>query len=199
MHIERHENGNIEVHISFVLMSYLALFSAFCCLVGIAYFWIFEELNIFSIQIIGLVLAGIILGLAGVIIYESSSFVFDSEKGELEWKKRKYFYSTKGIIPFHDIQEIKIDRADNDSKEMFINILTSKEIISLSDSYMISTNYDVEKLVRDIKSITGLGIDVSPKNRAHILLELGQTKNALDIIREEMDMSLEEAKDYLGI
>ena len=64
---------------------------------------------------------------------------------------------------------------------------------------MISTNYDVEELVGDVKSITGLGIDVSPKNRANILLDLGQTKSALDIIREEMDMSLEEAKDYLGI
>jgi hypothetical protein len=64
---------------------------------------------------------------------------------------------------------------------------------------MISTNYDVEELVGDVKSITGLGIDVSPKNRANILLELGQTKGALDIIREEMDMSLKEAKEYLGI
>lgn len=199
MHIERHENGNIEVNISFVVMSYLALFSAFCCLVGIAYFWIFEELHIFSIQIIGLVLAGVILGIAGVIIYESSSFVFDSEKGELHWTKKKYFRSKKGIIPFHDIQEIKIDRPEKDSKEMLINILTSKKTISLSDSYMISTNYDVEELVGDVKSITGLGIDVSPKNRANILLDLGQTKSALDIIREEMDMSLEEAKDYLGI
>jgi hypothetical protein len=199
MHIEKHDNGNIEVNISFVVMSYLALFSAFCCLVGITYFWVYEELHIFSIQIIGLVLAGVTLSIAGIIIYESSSFVFDSEKGEFRWKKRKYFRSKKGTIPFHDIKEIKIDRAEKDSKEMLIKILTSKKIISLSDSYMISTNYDVEELVGDVKSITGLGIDVSPKNRANILLDLGQTKSALDIIREEMDMSLEEAKDYLGI
>ena len=199
MHIEKHDNGNIEVNISFVVMSYLALFSAFCCLVGITYFWVYEELHIFSIQIIGLALAGVTLSIAGIIIYESSSFVFDSEKGEFRWKKRKYFRSKKGTIPFHDIKEIKIDRAEKDSKEMLIKILTSKKIISLSDSYMISTNYDVEELVGDVKSITGLGIDVSPKNRANILLDLGQTKSALDIIREEMDMSLEEAKDYLGI
>ena len=199
MHIERHENGNIEVNISFVVMSYLALFSAFCCLIGITYFWVFEELHIFSIQIIGLVLAGVTLGIAGVIIYESSSFVFDSEKGELHWTKKKYFRSKKGIIPFHDIQEIKIDRPEKDSKEMLINILTSKKTISLSDSYMISTNYDVEELVGDVKSITGLGIDVSRKNRENILLDLGQTKSALYIIREAMEMSLEEAKNYLGI
>lgn len=82
---------------------------------------------------------------------------------------------------------------------MLIQILTSKDVLNLSDSYMISTDYNVEELVGDVKSITGLGIDVSPKNRAKILLELGQTKGALDIIREEMDMSMEEAKDYLGI
>lgn len=78
---------------------------------------------------------------------------------------------------------------------MLIKILTSKKIISLPDTYLISTNYDVE----DVKSITGLGFDVGPKNSANILLDLGQTKSALDIIREEMDMSLSEAKDYLGI
>ena len=134
-----------------------------------------------------------------IIIYESSSFVFDSEKGELRWKKRNYFRSKKETIPFHDIKEIKIDRAEKDSKEKLIKILTSKKIINLSDSYMLSTNYDVEELVGDVKSITGLGIDVSPNNRANILLELGQTEGALDIIRKEMDMSLKEAKDYLGI
>ena len=82
---------------------------------------------------------------------------------------------------------------------MLIKILKSKKIISLSDSCTISTNYDLEKLVGDVKSITGLGIDVSPKNRANILLELDQTKGALDIIREEKDMSLKETKEYLGI
>jgi hypothetical protein len=64
---------------------------------------------------------------------------------------------------------------------------------------MLSSDYNVEELVGDVKSITGLGIDVSPKNRAQILLDLGQTKGAIDIIREEMEMSLEEAKDYLGL
>lgn len=49
MHIEKHDNGNIEVNVSFVVMSYLALFSAFCCLVGITYFWVYEGLHIFSI------------------------------------------------------------------------------------------------------------------------------------------------------
>ncbi len=199
MQIERHDNGNIEVSISFVVMSYLALFGAFCCVIGIGYFWLFDGLHIFSIQIIGLVLAGVILGIAGVIIYESSNFMFDNEKSELRWQKRKYFRSKKGVIPFYDIQEIKIDRADADTKEMLIQILTSKDTLNLSDSYMISTDYDVEELVGDVKSITGLGIDVSPKNRAKILLELGQTKGALDIIREELDMSMEDAKDYLGI
>ena len=82
---------------------------------------------------------------------------------------------------------------------MRINILTPKKVISMSDSYTISTNYNIEELVGEVKSITGLSIDVSAKNRANILLDLGQTKSALDIIREEMDMSLEEAKDYLGI
>lgn len=125
--------------------------------------------------------------------------MFDNEKSELRWQKRKYFRAKKGVIPFYDIQEIKIDRADEDTKEMLIQILTSKDVLNLSDSYMISTDYNVEELVGDVKSITGLGIDVSPKNRAKILLELGQTKGALDIIREEMDMSMEEAKDYLGI
>lgn len=80
MNIERHENGNIEVEISFTLMSYLALFGAICCFGGILYFWVIEGLNIFSIQIIGLVLAGVVLGISGIIIYESSHFVFDNEK-----------------------------------------------------------------------------------------------------------------------
>jgi len=199
MQIERHDNGNIEVNISFVVMSYLAFFGAFCSLIGIGYFWIIEGLYLFSIQIIGLVLAGVILGIAGIIIFESSKFVFDNETSELHWNKRKYFRSQKGTIPFYDIQEIKIERDKSNDKEMLIKILTTKDELSLSDSYMISTDYNVEELVGDVKSITGLGIDVSPKNRAQILLELGQKKGALDIIREEMDMSLEDAKDYLGI
>ena len=37
------------------------------------------------------------------------------------------------------------------------------------------------------------------KYRAKILLELGQTKGALDVIREEMDMSMSDTKNYLGI
>lgn len=199
MQIERHDNGNIEVEISFVMMSYLALFGAFCCLGGILYFAIIEGLHIFSIQIIGLVLAGVILGIAGIIIYESSRFIFDNEHGELRWQKRKYFKAKKGTIPFYDITEVKIERDLANEKEMLIKILTAKDELSLSDSYMISTDYNVEELVGDVKSITGLGIDVSPKNRAQILLDLGQTKGAIDIIREEMDMSLEDAKDYLGI
>lgn len=100
MQIERHDNGNIEVSISFVVMSYLALFGAFCCLLGIGYFWLFEGLNIFSIQIIGLVLAGVILGIAGVIIYESSIFMFDNEKSELRWQKRKYFRAKRVLFHF---------------------------------------------------------------------------------------------------
>lgn len=199
MQIERHENGNIEVNISFVVMSYLALFGAFCCLIGIGYFWIIEGLDLFSIQIIGLVLAGVILAIAGIIIYESSRFVFDNDSGELRWQKRKYFRANKGTIPFYDITEVKIERDLENDKEMLIKILTNREELSLSDSYMISTDYNVEELVGDVKTLTGLGIDVSPKNRAQILLDLGQTKGALDIIREEMDMSLEDAKDYLGI
>lgn len=43
---------------------------------------------------------------------------------------------------------------------MLIQILTSKDVLNLSDSYMISTDYNVEELVGDVKSITGLGIDV---------------------------------------
>ncbi|MCR9132988.1 MAG: hypothetical protein NXI08_10450 [bacterium] len=199
MNIERHENGNIEVEISFTLMSYLALFGAICCFGGILYFWVIEGLNIFSIQIIGLVLAGVVLGIAGIIIYESSHFVFDNEKSELRWHKRKYFRAKKGTIPFYDIEEVKIDRSDENMKEMLVKILTKKGELSLSDSYMLSSDYNVEELVGDVKSITGLGIDVSPKNRAQILLDLGQTKGAIDIIREEMEMSLEEAKDYLGL
>jgi divalent metal cation (Fe/Co/Zn/Cd) transporter len=199
MQIERHENGNIEVNISFVVMSYLALFGAFCCLIGIGYFWIIEGLNIFSIQIIGLVLAGVILGIAGVIIYESSNFVFDNENEQLVWQKRKYFRAKKGIIPFHDIKEVKVEKALEDSKDMLIKILTVKDELSLSDSYMISEDYNIEELVSEVKSVTGLSLDVSPKNRAKILLDLGETKGAIDIIREEMDMSMEEAKDYLGI
>ncbi len=199
MQIERHDNGNIEVNISFVVMSYLALIGAVCCALGIGYFWIFEGLHIFSIQIIGLVLAGVVLGIAGVIIYESSNFVFDNQKSELHWYKKKYFRTKKGVIPFHDIEEIKIEKALEDSKEMLVKIMTVKDELSLSDSYSISTNYEVEELVGEVKSITGLSLDVSPKNRAKILLDLGQEKGAIDIIREEMDMSLEEAKDYLGI
>ncbi len=199
MHIERYDNGNIEINFSFFILSYLALISALCCLIGIGYFWVYKDLNIFSMQIIGLVLAALVLSISGTIIYESSNFIFNKEKSELHWKKKKYFLTKRGIIPFHDIQEIKIDRADNNAKEMRIYILTPKKVISMSDSHTISTNYDIEELVGEVKSITGLSIDVSAKSRANILLELGQTKGALDIIREEMNMSLEEAKDYLGI
>lgn len=95
MQIERHDNGNIEVSISFVVMSYLALFGAFCCLLGIGYFWLFEGLNIFSIQIIGLVLAGVILGIAGVIIYESSILCSIMRKVNYAGKK-KVFSCQKG-------------------------------------------------------------------------------------------------------
>ncbi len=199
MNIERHENGNIEVDISFTWMSYLALFGTFCCFCGIVYFWAIEGLHIFSLQIIGLVIAGVVLGVAGIIIYESSSFLFDNEKGELRWQKRKYFRAKKGTIPFFEIEEVKIERADENMKEMLVKIITKKEELSLSDSYMLSSDYNMEELVGDVKSITGLGIDVSPKNRAQILLELGQTKGAIDIIREEMEMSMEEAKEYLGL
>lgn len=199
MKIERHENGNIEVNISFVLMSYFALFGALCCLIGIGYFSLIEGLHIFSIQIIGLVLAGVVLGIAGIIIYESSRFIFDNEKSELRWQKRKYFRANKGAIPFYDIKEVKIERDLKNEQEMLIKIFTVKDEISMSDSYMISTDYNVEELVGDVKSITGLGIDVSPKNRAKILLDLGQTKGAIDIIREEMDMSMADARKYLGL
>lgn len=144
-------------------------------------------------------MAGVVLGISGIIIYESSHFVFDNEKSELRWHKRKYFRAKKGTIPFYDIEEVKIDRSDENMKEMLVKILTKQGMISLSDSYMLSSDYNVEELVGEVKSITGLGIDVSPKNRAQILLDLGQTKGAIDIIREEMEMSLEEAKDYLGL
>ncbi|MBO6794021.1 MAG: hypothetical protein JJ895_08925 [Balneolaceae bacterium] len=199
MNIERYENGNIEVDISFTWMSYLALFGTFCCFFGIVYFWAIVGLHIFSLQIIGLVIAGVVLGVAGIIIYESSSFLFDNENGELRWQKRKYFRAKKGTVPFYDIEEVKIERADENTKEMLVKILTKKGELSLSDSYMLSSDYNVEELAGEVKSITGLGIDVSPKNRAQILLELGQTKGAIDIIREEMEMSIEEAKDYLGL
>lgn len=199
MKIDRKENGNIEIQFSFTVMSYLALFAAVCCGLGIAYLTLFEGAHIFSIKIIGLVAAGVILGVAGITIYESSKFVFDQEKGELIWQKKKYFRTHKGAVPFYDITGVNIHRDDDKTNEMLVEILTKKETISLTESYMISNDYDVEELVGDLKSITGLGIDVSPKNRAMILLDLGQTKGALNIIREEMDMSLEDARKYLGL
>ena len=89
--------------------------------------------------------------------------------------------------------------ANNNKKEVLIQIVTSNKVINLSDSYTVNKDYKMEELIGDVKSLTGLGIDVSPKNRAKILLELGQTKGALDVIREEMDMSMSDAKNYLGI
>lgn len=199
MKIERHENGKIEVTNSAVILSYIALIGALSCMFGVGYSILYKGLNLFSLEIVGLVLAQVILGISSTILYERSNFVFDSDEEELRWSKKKYFYSKKGTIPFYDIQEIKMDRANNNKKEVLIQIVTSNKVINLSDSYTVNKDYKMEELIGDVKSLTGLGIDVSPKNRAKILLELGQTKGALDVIREEMDMSMSDAKNYLGI
>lgn len=199
MKIERHENGNIEVANSAVVLSYISLIGALSCMFGVGYSILYKGLDLFSLEIVGLVLGWVILGISSTILYEHSIFLFDRDEGELRWNKKKFFYTQKGSIPFFDIQEIKMEKADNNTKEVLIKILTSKNIIHLSDSYTVNKDYEMEELIGDVKSLTGLGIDVSPKNRAQILLELGQTKGALDVIREEMNMSMNDAKNYLGI
>ena len=199
MQIERKENGNIEVDFSFTHLAYLALVGAVCCAIGIVYLHFFEGLSFLNIKILGLILAGVILGIVGIIIFESSHFVFDHQRGMLFYQKRKYFRTKKGTIPFYDITEVKLNKDDIANKGMIVEILTQKQRLSLTDSYVISEDYNVEELVGDIKSITGLGIDISPKNRAKVLIDLGQTKAAIDIIREEMEMSTADARIYLGL
>jgi membrane protein YdbS with pleckstrin-like domain len=199
MKIERKPNGNIEVVFSYTVMSYMALAAALVCAIGVAYFYLIEDLHIFNLKILGLVLAGVILGIVGIIIYERSKFVFDHNKGTLYWQKGKYFRTKKGEVPFYDITGVRLNRDEIDKKGVIVEILTKQRNISLTDSYVISEDYNVEELVGDLKSITGTGIDVSPKNRALILLDLGQEKSAVDIIREEMDMSMADARRYLGL
>ncbi len=80
MRIEKQNNGNIEVHISYVLMSYLALFGTFTCIFGILYFIYIENQAIFSYPIIGLVVPAVILGISGIVLFEKSSFIFDASK-----------------------------------------------------------------------------------------------------------------------
>lgn len=199
MQIERKENGTIEVDFSFTHLAYLAIFGAFACLAGIIFLHFIEGLRFFDIKVLGLILAGVVLGIVGIIIFESSHFVFDHQRGMLFWQKRKYFRTQKGSIPFYDITEVKLNRDDIGNKGMIVEILTKKMRLSMTDSYVISEDYNVEELVGDLKSITGLGIDISPKSRAIVLLDLGQKKAAIDVIREEMEMSAEDAKVYLGI
>ena len=199
MQIERKDNGNIEVDFSFTHLAYLALSGAVACIIGIAYLHLFEGESFVSIKVLGLILAGVLLGIMGIIIYESSHFVFDNQRGMLIYQKRKYFKTTKGSIPFYDITEIKLNKDEIGQKGMIVEIMTKKQRLSLTDSYVISENYNVEELVGDIKAVTGLGIDLSPKSRAQVLLDLGQTKAAIDIIREEMEMSMEDARLYLGL
>lgn len=199
MQIDRKPDGTIEVSISYVLMSYLALGGATCCALGIGYLYFVESQPLFGIKILGLVLAGVILGIVGIIIYEKSRFVFDHEKSTLYWQKGKYFRTKKGTIPFHDITSVKLNRDLVENKGMIVEIITKTQNLSLTDSYMISTDYNVEELVGDLKTITGKGIDVSPRSRASILLDLGQEKAALDIIRHELDMDMDDARRYLGL
>ena len=199
MQIDRKEDGTIEVAFSYTHMAYLAIFGALACLIGILYLHFFDGLGFLDIKILGLILAGIILGIVGIIIFESSHFVFDQQRGMLFWQKRKYFRTKKGTIPFYDITEVKLNKDDVSQNGMIVEILTKKQRLSLTDSYVISEDYNVEELVDDLKTITGLGIDISAKSRAQVLLDLGQTKAALNIIRNEMEMSMEDARTYLGL
>ncbi len=201
MKIDRKDNGDIEVNFSSTAMSYLALVGTIGCIAGMVYFFVMEGSHIFSFQIIGLVTAGVFLGIASIILYEKSHFEFKQEPSELVWEKTRYFRSKRGVIPFHDIKSVKISKDDEskDFKNMKVEIETTRMRLSMTESYIESVDFNVEELVGDLKSMTGLGIDVSPKNRAQILLELGQTQAAIDIIRQEMDMSMEDARVYLGV
>lgn len=199
MHINRTKDGSIEISFSYTLMSYIAMFGALGCAMGVGYLFIAENEPLFSIRVLGLVIAGVVLGIASIILFEKSHFMFNRQTGLLLWEKKKYLRITKGELPFYEIKDIKLYNDDFNKNGFIIEIFSKQKRLRLIDSYLINTDQDLEKLVNDLKELIGLGIDVSPKSRARALLDLGQEKNAIELIRNELHMSIADARKYLGI
>jgi len=195
MHVTRKTNQELAVVDSSIWVSVFLL----CVAVAVAYASIVHD------KLQGLALAGFI-ALFAFLFWRREVVVFDAERQQADWRRRRAFKVAIGIVPFSEITGIGMETTSAGNRGTLIyrlTILTSNKPVPMSDVYNSDrTHYEALKA----EILQFLHIDsgeVSTSGDAHVtsiqsLLKQGRKVDAIELVRASQHIGLTEAVNLVN-
>lgn len=146
-------------------------------------------------RLIGFIGGAVTCGLIYLVLYEKVRFVFDSKTRLLTWRRRRSLSSRQGTVPFAMIDRVVLRSCIGNSryapKERVV-LLTREGELPLSIAY---EHDEMNQILADgIRRRLGMALEDLVTDSVQLLVERGETIEAIRLLREKQGLSLTEAK-----
>ncbi len=142
---------------------------------------------------IGLVLAGCLVAFFGI-----ERAIFDCDRREIRWSKRKLFRHRSGRLSFDEVAAVTLETLSSSESvpAARVVLLTETGKLALTDHYSGSPLL-WRPILERIEAILDLGSEGSLEESLRSLMAQGRKIDAIRLLRSERSLSLEEAKAHI--
>ena len=137
--------------------------------------------------------------IAFLALYEQSVFVFDRARRLVQWQRRRAFGKKSGEARFEEIQAVIAQRpiGDDGTPSRRVALLTTKRELPLSVAYAPDTDDACVRLAEQIREFIGQPSQPDLTAGVRASISQGQVIEAIRLLREEKQLSLAEAKQFI--
>jgi hypothetical protein len=196
MHVARKTNQELVVVDSSIWVSVLLL----CAAVAVLY-----ASNAHGKFLQGLALAGL-FALFAFLFWRKEVVVFDAGRQQADWRRRRAFKPSSGMVPFSEIAGIGMEStsADHGVPIYRLTILTSGKPVPMSDVYnsdqqrCVSIKAEILEFLHldDEETVSAAGF--AHENSIQSLLRQGRKVDAIELARTSEHIGLTEAVDLVN-